>query len=202
MSYINTIVPAEAEGEVHDMYRRQQSGLGFVPNYARVFSHRPAVMLAWADLQRTIRENIDDKSYELVTLAAAQTLGSSYCCLAHGKKLVSAHYSEEELADIATNPASTALTLAQQTMMRVARKMVADSSSISQGDIDDLRVAGYSDATIFDIAASAAARCFFAKLADSLGVQADSSLHETSEQLKAVLCVGRAISSDEPEKLD
>ena len=106
------------------------------------------------------------------------------------------------MADITTNPASTALTPAQQTMMRVARKMVTDSSSISQGDIDDLRVAGYSDATIFDIAASAAARCFFAKLADSLGVQADSSFHETSEELKAVLCVGRAISSDEPKKLD
>ena len=98
MSHIDTIAPAEAEGEVRNMYLRLQQGWGFVPNYAKVFSHRPAVMQAWAGLQHTIRENIDDKSYELVTLAAAQTLGSSYCCLAHGKKLASKYYSEEQLA--------------------------------------------------------------------------------------------------------
>jgi uncharacterized peroxidase-related enzyme len=199
MSHIDTIAPNEAVGEVHNMYLRQQKGWGFVPNYARVFSHRPGVMQAWANLQYTIRENIDEKSYELVTLAAAQSLNSSYCALAHGKKLTSKYYSEEQLADIATDPASEMLTPAEQSMIRVARKIVTDSSSVSREDIDELRQAGYSDAGIFDIAASAAARCFFAKLVDALGVQPDSSFNQTSEQLKSALCVGRAISTDEPE---
>jgi uncharacterized peroxidase-related enzyme len=202
MSHIDTIAPTQAEGEVRNMYLRQQKGWGFIPNYARVFSHRPSVMQAWADLQYTIRENIDEKSYELVTLAAAQSLNSSYCALAHGKKLISKYYSEEQLADIATDPASETLTPAEQTMMRVARKIVTDSSSVSREDIDELRQAGYSDAGIFDIAASAAARCFFAKLVDALGVQPDSSFNQTSEQLKSALCVGRAISTDEPEVLE
>jgi uncharacterized peroxidase-related enzyme len=202
MTHIDTIAPAEAEGEVRNMYLRQQQGWGFVPNYAKVFSHRPAVMHAWADLQHTIRKNIDDKSYELVTLAAAQALGSSYCSLAHGKKLTSKYYSEEQLADIAADPVSEALTVAEQTMMRVAGKIVADSSSVSREDIDELREAGYSDAGIFDIAASAAARCFFSKLVDALGVQPDCSFSETSEQLKSVLCVGRPISPDAPEIIE
>jgi uncharacterized peroxidase-related enzyme len=202
MAHIDTIALAEAEGEVRNMYLRQQQGWGFIPNYARVFSHRPGVMAAWADLQHSICENIDEKSYELVTLAAAQSLNSSYCALAHGKKLISKYYSEEQLADIATDPGSEALTLAEQSMMRVARKVVTDSSSVSREDIDELRQAGYSDAGIFDIAASAAARCFFAKLVDALGVQSDSSFSQASEQLKSALCVGRAISTDEPEILE
>jgi uncharacterized peroxidase-related enzyme len=202
MSHINTIAPGEAEGEVRNMYLRQQKGWGSIPNYARVFSHRPGVLQAWADLQYTIRENIDEKSYELVTLAAAQSLNSSYCALAHGQKLVSKYYSEEQLVDIATDPASEALTPAEQSMMRVSRKIVTDSSSVSRQDIDELREAGYSDAGIFDIAASAAARCFFAKLVDALGVHPDCSFNRTSEQLKSALCVGRAISTDEPEVLE
>ena len=87
-------------------------------------------------------------------------------------------------------------------MIRVTRKIVADSSSVSREDIDELREAGYSDAAIFDIAASASARCFFAKLVDALGVQPDCSFSGTSEQLRSVLCVGRAISSDEVEVLE
>ena len=202
MSHIDTIAPAQAEGEVRNMYLRQQQGWGFIPNYARVFSHRPGVMQAWADLQHTICENIDEKSYELVTLAAAQSLNSSYCALAHGKKLISKYYSEEQLADIVTDPASETLTPAEQCMMRVARKIATDSSSVSREDIDELRQAGYSDAGIFDIAASAAARCFFAKLVDALGVHPDCNFNQTSEPLKSALCVGRAISTDEPEVLE
>jgi len=202
MAHINTIPADEAEGNVLEMYQRQQSGWGFLPNYAKVFCYRPEVMQAWADLQHTIRQNIDDKSYELVTLAAAQAMGSSYCSLAHGKKLASESFSEEQLADIASNPDSEVLTEGERAMMRVARKLVQDSSSVSREDIDALKAGGYDDASIFDIAASAAARCFFAKLVDALGAQPDKSFDQMSDQLKAVLCVGRDIGTDELESLE
>ena len=35
-----------------------------------------------------------------------------------------------------------------------------------------------------------------------LGVQPDCSFNQTSEQLKSALCIGRAISTDEPEILE
>ena len=41
MTFIRTIPPAEAEGEIREMYQRTQAELGYVPNYAKTFSARP-----------------------------------------------------------------------------------------------------------------------------------------------------------------
>lgn len=47
MAFIRTIPPQEATGAVHDMYARQEDHWGYVPNYAKVFSHRPEVLARW-----------------------------------------------------------------------------------------------------------------------------------------------------------
>src|SRR5439155_6102130 len=47
----------------------------------------PAVYEAWQQLKETIAGSMDARRYELVTLAAARELRSSYCALAHGKVL-------------------------------------------------------------------------------------------------------------------
>jgi hypothetical protein len=48
MSYITTIPPEQAHGEVLELYRRQQGSQDYLPNYARVFCYRPKVIQAWA----------------------------------------------------------------------------------------------------------------------------------------------------------
>ena len=77
MSFIDTIHPHEADGDVRAMYERQQRAWGYVPNYAKLFSHRPQVMAAWADLIAVIRRPVHPRTFELVTFAAAYALGSS-----------------------------------------------------------------------------------------------------------------------------
>jgi hypothetical protein len=49
------------------------------------------------------------------------------------------------------------------------------------------------DEEIFDVAAAAAARCFFRKLLDAMGVQPDSSFNGLDPTLRRALTVGRAI---------
>ena len=56
-------------------------------NYERAFTERPEVYAAWVQLNGSIKAGMDLRRYELVTLAAARRLRSSYCCLAHGKVL-------------------------------------------------------------------------------------------------------------------
>ena len=60
---------------------------------------------------------------------------------------------------------------------------------------DLLRTHGLSDSEILDVAAAASARCFFSKLLDALGVQADAAYHELDPALSAVLTVGRPVAS-------
>jgi hypothetical protein len=55
---------------------------------------------------------------------------------------------------------------------------------------------GYQDEEIFDVAATAAARCFFSKLLDALGVQADSTFNDLDPTLREALTVGRPIAHE------
>jgi AhpD family alkylhydroperoxidase len=59
-----------------------------VPNYLRLFAHRPAVYAAWRGLLGSITTNIDARRYELATVAAARKKRSTYCTLAHSAVLV------------------------------------------------------------------------------------------------------------------
>ena len=87
MAFIRTVSPFEAEGPVGEMYQQVQQRFGYVPNWARAFSLRPAVMDGWAALLRSIQSNLPVRTYELATLAAARALRSTYCALAHGSVL-------------------------------------------------------------------------------------------------------------------
>ena len=197
MTFINTIAADDAEGEVKTMYQQLQGKLDYLPNYASVFCYRPQLMGAWSQLQKTIQHTIEHRRYVLVTLAAAQSINSSYCSLAHGRVLSRKYYNDQQTTAIAANAADSPLDAADQAMMAFARKVASDSSSTTQKDVDGLREHGFSDAEIFDIAATAAARCFFAKISDALGVQPDNTFQAMASSLKQQLVVGRAIENQQ-----
>ena len=201
MAFIRTTAPGDATGEARAMYARQQAHFGYVPNYARVFGDRPDVMKLWADLLSGIRRNLDPRRFELVTLAAALELGSSYCALAHAKVLGEKFLSEAELRAIAAGDAG-ALSQAETAMMALARKVVSDSSSVTREDVEALRRRGLSDDEIFDVVAVAAARAFFAKLVDALGAQPDAAFLQMERELRELLTVGRPIASEAPTALE
>src|SRR4051794_11555087 len=75
--------------------------LGYVPNYMRLFAHRPAAFAAWKQLVAAIKGTMDERRYELATLAAARQLRSSYCSLAHGKVLADRFFTADEVTGIA-----------------------------------------------------------------------------------------------------
>ena len=100
MGFLDTIDEEAAEGRVAEQYQSERSSKGYLPNYIQAFSLRPEVYDAWAVLIDTIRANMDLRRYELVTLAAARALRSSYCALAHGKILLDRFVGEEDLRDL------------------------------------------------------------------------------------------------------
>lgn len=95
------------------MYERYQATQGYVPNWAKIFSHRPAVMAGCNALLASVRGNLDARRYELITLAAARAMRSSYCMLAHGAVLERDFYSADQLTAIAANRPTADLTPAE-----------------------------------------------------------------------------------------
>ena len=200
MAFIDTVPPAEARGEVLVMYARQQGKYGYVPNYARVFCHRPDIMALWADLLAGIRRHLPPREFELATLGAAYALKNSACSLAHGQALMQ-FLTRDQVIDLVTDRENPSLTAADRVVVKFAREVALDAASVCAGDIDELRAAGFDDGAIFDIAAAAAGRCFFAKLLDALGVQADASALGLDPRFREVMTVGREIAREGPERV-
>jgi uncharacterized peroxidase-related enzyme len=202
MPFIATIPVDQATGEVQALYEQSQATRGFVPNHLKVFSHRPQVRAAWNNLLATIRDTLDPRQFELIAIAAARALRNSYCMLAHGTVLRQQFYSPEQLTAIAGDFTTAALAPADVAMMAFAEKVARDATAITAGDIQGLRDHGFSDAEIFDIAAAAAARCFFSKLLDALGAEPDAVYTQQLEDaLRRQLTVGRPISQDAVEQV-
>jgi len=191
MAFIATATPDEADSIVTAMYMRQQSSWGFVPNYAKVFSHRPEVLARWGQLLAEIKRPMDKRRFELVTFAAAHELANTACTLAHGKKLRE-FFVDDDIVAIAAGRLG-ALSDGEQAMLRFARQVVRDASSITSAQVDAMKAHGLSDAEVFDIAATAAGRAFFAKLLDALGVEPDSPFLALESALREPLTVGRPI---------
>lgn len=201
MAFIKTISPAEARDEVREMYAREEADWEFVPDYAKAFCYRPRVMQSWGQLLREIRRPMDAHRIELVTFAAAHESRHSPCSLAHGAALARIIGTDAVLA-IAAGREEEVLDPADVAILRYARKIARDASQITAADIDDLRdVHGLSDAEIFDIAANAAGRCFFTKLLDGLGVDADRGFMDLDQELREALTVGRPITEKPTESL-
>jgi uncharacterized peroxidase-related enzyme len=193
MSFIHTIPPAAAEGPVRAMYQQAQGRFGYVPNWTRAFSLRPGVLDGWAALLRSIQSNLSVRNYELATLAAARALRSSYCALAHGSVLADKVFDVATVVAIATDAPEAPLEPGERAVMAFAEKVARGADQIGSADVEVLRSHGYRDEEIFDVAAAAAARCFFSKLLDALGAQPDSSFNDLDPSLRRALTVGRPV---------
>lgn len=196
MSFIEITEPREARGEVAALYRRLQGQQEYLPNYARIFCHRPDIMAPLATLQDMLKAHMDTRLWALVSLAVAREINSSYCSLAFARRLLSRHFSQAELLAIVTGDKLAPVSAVERTAMALAAKLASNSSAISQQDIDRLRDAGCTDAEVFDVVAAAAWRCFFAKIPDALGVPPDCALGELETDLLEYLVVGRDIEPD------
>src|SRR5690242_18747899 len=158
MSYLQTPDETDAAERTGAMYEADRAALGYVANYTRGLALQPAVYEAWKQLNTAIKADMDPRRYELVTLAAARRLRSSYCGLAHGKVLRDRFYDAETVEGIATDHHDAGLDPADVALIDFAERVVADATAITAADIDGLRRHGLSDTEIFQVVLTAAAR--------------------------------------------
>ena len=78
--------------------------------------------------------------------------------------------------------------------MDLAERVVDDATSIGDTDLQRLRELGISETEIMDVVLAAAARCFFSKTLDALGVRPDASYRDLDPKLREALVVGRPIA--------
>lgn len=161
-------------------------------NFERAFAKRPEVYAAWTELNSAIKAGMDLRRYELATFAAARRLRSSYCCLAHGSLLRERF--DAPVFEIALDHRTAGLDEIDVAVMDLAGRVVEDATSVGDAELQPLRDLGLSETEIMDVVLAAAARCFFSKTLDALGVRADASYLALEPALREALVVGRPIA--------
>lgn len=172
MTILKMTPEAEASGLTAEIYDADRRSLGYVPSHTKAMSLNPEAYLAWESLTKAISSSLGLRRYELVTLAAAQGIGSSHCRLAHGKKTLKI-FSEEQLRAIARDYHDAGLPEAEVAMMDYAVKLSTDAAAMTESDARQLRDFGFSDREIADITLAAAARNFFSRALLAMGVDLD-----------------------------
>ena len=194
MTFIEVVPEDEATGATAELYATDREIFGFIPNFTLAFGDRPAVYAAWRQLNGAIKGSMDLRRYELATVAVARRLRSSYCTLAHGSVLIDKFLDPEAVRTLVADGRSAALDDTDAAIMDFAQKVAVDATAVQQADIDRLRSLGLTDADILDVVLAAAARCFFSKTLDALGVQADATYARLSPPVRDALTVGRPIA--------
>jgi len=194
MTFIETVPEDEATGATAELYAADREAFGYLPNFTRGFSLRPGAYAAWRQLNGAIKSEMDLRRYELATVAAARRLRSSYCTLAHGSVLTDKFLEPDAVRAVVTDHRSAGLDSVDVAVMELADKVAADATTVHQADIDRLRSLGLSDTEILDVVLAAAARSFFSKTLDALGIQADAKYADLDPPLREALTVGRPIA--------
>jgi uncharacterized peroxidase-related enzyme len=190
LAFIKTISDDDETGEAAELLEADRQALGFVPNFTRLFAQRPEVYAAWL-LKNAVSGSMDTRRYELVTLAAAARLESTYCSLAHGKILADRFVGAETVRKLVSGHRTAGLDDTDIAVMDLAEKVAGDATAVTQDDVERLRMLGLSDTEIFDVVVAAAARCFFSKTLDALGAEPDAVYATLEPSLRDALTVGR-----------
>ena len=174
------------------MYSADRSRWGFLPEFTEVFSHHPDAYAAWIQLIGAIRGQMDSRRCELVTLAAAHALRSSYCTTAHGKILADRWYEPDTVIALISDHHAAGLDAVDIALMDFATRVTLDPTSISEQEVEHLRGLGLTERDILDVVLAVAARCFFATVIESMGAQPDRELLDPlPPNLRDALLVGR-----------
>ncbi|QCO99547.1 carboxymuconolactone decarboxylase family protein [Arthrobacter sp. 24S4-2] len=185
MSILATTPESQAFGLKAKIYDDDLQSHGYVAKHTKDLAVNPEAYLAFEALISAITQNMDVRRYELITLAAAQALGSAHCRLAHGLKALRA-IDEEELVQIARDYHNAGLSPAEVAMMEYAERLSTDAVAMTDTDTLELRDHGFTDREILDITLAAAARNFMSRTLQAIAAEVDVPT-KLSPQLRAAL---------------
>jgi uncharacterized peroxidase-related enzyme len=134
-----------------------QEKAGFVPNVFLALAHRPAEFRAFFAYHDALMikdtGSLTKADREMIVTATSARNGCLYCVVAHGALL--RIYSKNALVadQVAVNHLKADITPRQRAMLDFATKVCLNSSQVGEEDYAALRVHGFDDEDIWDIAA-------------------------------------------------
>jgi uncharacterized peroxidase-related enzyme len=140
-----------------------QEKAGFVPNVFLALAHRPdefRAFFAHHDALMERREGLSAAEREMIVVATSAANQCHYCVIAHGA-ILRIRAKNPLLADqVAINYRKADIGERERAMLDFAMLVSRSAETVSDGDLERMRAAGFDDEEIWDIGAIAA---FFAQ---------------------------------------
>jgi uncharacterized peroxidase-related enzyme len=169
---------------------------GYVWNVTRLWAHQPDTVNRLFELmsQAFRPSGLSFRQRGILVVAAASTLGDSYCSLAWSGKLGQA--ADAAVAAGVLDGSDAGLTDQEKAIAAWARKVARDPNATTPADVQALRDAGLDDEQIFAITAFVALRLAFSTINDSLGAQPDAPLARSlPPEVRAAVTFGRPVAT-------
>jgi uncharacterized peroxidase-related enzyme len=185
-----------ASPQMQALYDDDLKDDGYVWNVTRLWAHQPDTVNGLFDLmsQAFKPSGLSFRQRGILVIAAASTLGDSYCSLAWGGKLGKA--SDAALAAEVLNGSDAGLTDQEKAMAAWARKVAKDPNATTPADLQALRDCGLDDDQIFAITTFVALRLAFSTVNDALGCQPDAQLAQSlPPEVREAVTFGRPIAT-------
>jgi len=197
MSWIRTISPKEADGELKNLYDVMLKNSRMIPKMRQLNSLRPEVLKVMNDLSKVADfggTTLGREREELITFVVAYHLNCSYCSIAHGGGMARrTGASTEEIVNLACNYQNAGLDDKDVAMLDYALKVATDPESLDETDITKLREHGFDDVAIFDIVLNTAYRVMLTRMAAALGIDAEDWWKTIPKDLREAMSVGRKL---------
>ena len=158
MQRIPAIDPTQATGKGKQLLDGVQAKLGFTPNLMKTLATAPVALEAYLNFSVTLGAGVlDAKFREQIALAVAQANSCEYCLSAHSAigKMVGLKPEEIE-----SSRESRSADAKRDAGLKFAQSIVVQKGEVSDGAVEHVRKAGYSEGEITEIVANVALNIF------------------------------------------
>lgn len=173
ISWFAVLNEGELEPDVRSLWERARANTGLVPNVFRCYAWRPQRFLKWFAHFRDVMRGtpgLSEAERELIGAVVSFENRCIYCLTAHGAS-ARALLHDPILVDRAVVDYKRAgLSSRLEAMLGYALKITRSSVDCNEDDIERLRMEGFADEDIWDIAEVAATFNFSNRMANATGM--------------------------------
>ena len=158
MARLTQVLPETASGRAVELLDAVKDRLGLVPNMTRAMANSPAALGGYLQLSGALgKGTLPARLREQVALAVAQANECDYCVAAHAAVGRMVGLTAEQISD---SRLGTAVDPKADALIRFALKVVDARGRVGDGDLDEVRRAGFDDAAIAEVVANVALHIF------------------------------------------
>ena len=158
MPRIEPVDAEKADAKANELLAAVQADCGMTPNIIRTLAHSPAALEAYLGFNKALGCGVlSGELREQIALAVAEVNGCDYCLAAHSAIGRSVGLSRDAIADSRRGVSPQRKVRAA---LAFARQMVQQRGWVRNGDLTQLRDAGYGDREIVEIVAHVAMSVF------------------------------------------